>query len=309
MAGWWTILVVTWRRMGEDSLSILAAGVAFQTFFSLFPTLTAVVSLYGLVADPGMVGRQISAVQGVLPPEAVKLVATWLQALVRGPTTRFGIGLIVSVVLAFWSMWSATGMLMTAVNICYGEKQRRGFMSSNLRALALGAGLAFFGVVALALVAVLPAALALLPVHDAWSDLLSLVRWPLLAGIISLALAIVYRYAPDREEPRWQWISWGSIAATALWILGSIAFTTYVSKVGSYDRTYGSLGGVIILLLWFYLTAYVILAGAELNAEIERQTAPANQGPAQRFRLIHDSGDSGTAEPAKGATPRCRRRS
>ena len=309
MAGWWTILVVTWRRMGEDSLSILAAGIAFQTFFSLFPTLTAVVSLYGLVADPGMVGRQISAVQGVLPPEVVKLVATWLQALVRGPTTRFGIGLIVSVVLAFWSMWSATGMLMTAVNICYGEKQRRGFMSFNLRALALGAGLALFGVVGLALVAVLPAALALLPVPDAWSDLLSLVRWPILAGIISLALAIVYRYAPDREEPKWQWISWGSIAATALWILGSIAFTTYVSKVGSYDRTYGSLGGVIILLLWFYLTAYVILAGAELNAEIERQTAPAKQGPAQRFRLIHDSGDSGTAEPAKGATPRCHRRS
>jgi uncharacterized BrkB/YihY/UPF0761 family membrane protein len=91
--------------------------------------------------------------------------------------------------------------------------------------------------------------------------------------------------------------------------LGSIAFTTYVSKVGSYDRTYGSLGGVIILLLWFYLTAYVILAGAELNAEIERQTAPAKQGPAQRFRLIHDFGDGGTAEPAKGATPRCHRRS
>ena len=152
MADWWTILVVTWRRMGEHSLSILAAGVAFETFFSLFPTLTAVVSLYGLVADPGMVGRQVSAVQGVLPPEAVKLVATWLQALVRGPTNRFGIGLIVSVVLAFWSMWSATGMLMTAINICYGEERRRGFMSFNLRALALGAGLALFGVVALALV-------------------------------------------------------------------------------------------------------------------------------------------------------------
>ena len=147
------------------------------------------------------------------------------------------------------------------------------------------------------------------PVPDAWSDLLSLVRWPILAGIISLALAIVYRYAPDREEPKWQWISWGSVAATALWILGSIAFTTYVSKVGSYDRTYGSLGGVIILLLWFYLTAYVILAGAELNAEIERQTAPANQGPAPRFRLIHDSRNSGPAEPAKRATPRCHRRS
>jgi membrane protein len=272
MASWWAILVRTRRRMGKDNLSALAAGAAFRSLLSLFPTLTAVVSLYGLVADPNMVERQITAMQGVLPPEAVKLIATWLQALVQGPTTKFGIGLIVSVLLAFWSMWSATGMLMTAVNICYGEEEKRDFVSFNLHALALGAGLALFGLAALALVAVLPAALAFLPVSDAWGDVLGLVRWPILAGIVILALAIVvYRYAPDRGEPKWQWISWGSVAATALWVLGSIAFTIYVSKVGSYDKTYGSLGAVIILLLWFYLTAYVILAGAELNAEIERQ--------------------------------------
>lgn len=160
MAGWWAVLSATWRRMSKDSLSVLAAGIAFQTFFSLFPTLTAVVSLYGLVADRGMVERQIEAVQGVLPPEAVKLIAVWLHALVQGPTTRFGIGLMVSVVLALWSMWSATGMLMTAVNICYGAEQRRGFLSFNLNALALGAGLALFGILALALIALLPAALA-----------------------------------------------------------------------------------------------------------------------------------------------------
>src|SRR5271165_7481545 len=137
MPSWWAILAATRRRMGEDNLSALAAGAAFQALLSLFPTLTAVVSLYGLVADPNMAERQITAMQGVLPPEAVKLIATWLQALVEGPTKRFGIGLIVSVLLAFWSMWSATGMLMTALNICYGEEQRRGFMSFNLHALTL----------------------------------------------------------------------------------------------------------------------------------------------------------------------------
>src|SRR5580693_1227450 len=293
MASWWAILAATRRRMSKDNISALAAGAAFQSLLSLFPTLTAVVSLYGLVADPNMVERQITAMQGMLPPEAVKLIATWLQPLVQGPTAKFGTGLIVSVLLAFWSMWSATGMLMTAVNICYGEEEKRGFVSFNLHALALGAGLAIFGIAALALVAVLPAALALLPVPDAWGDLLGLVRWPLLAGIVTLALAIVYRYAPNRAEPKWQWISWGSGAATALWILGSIAFTTYVSKVGSYDKTYGSLGAVIILLLWFYLTAYVILAGAELNAEIERQTA---RGAARRARSIHNSSDGSTGE-------------
>jgi membrane protein len=272
MASWWAILAAMRRQMGKDNITALAAGAAFQSLLSLFPTLTAVVSLYGLVADPNMVERQITAMQGVLPPQAVKLIATWLQALVEGQATRFGVGLIVSVLLAFWSMWSATAMLMTAVNICYGEEEKRGF---NLHTLALDAGLALFGIAALALVAVLPATLALLPVSDAWGDMLGLVRWPILAGIVAFALAIVYRYAPDRAEPKWQWISWGSITATALWILGSLAFTTYVSKVGSYDKTYGSLGAVIILLLWFYLSAYVILAGAELNAEIERQTTRA----------------------------------
>jgi membrane protein len=271
MPRWLTILVAARRRMGKDNLSVLAAGVAFQAFFSLFPTLTAAVSLYGLAADPGMVERQIGAIQGVLPPEAVKLIAAWLQALVQGPATRFGIGLVVSLLLALWSMWSATAMLMTAVTICYGEEEKRGFVAFNLRALALGAGLAVFGVAALALVAVLPAAFALLG-SGAWGDALGLVRWPILAAIVILALAVIYRYAPDRAAPKWQWISCGTVAAAALWILGSIAFTTYVSKVGSYDRTYGSLGAVIILLLWFYLTAYVTLAGAELNAELERRT-------------------------------------
>lgn len=285
MTRWWTILRPLWRRMGKDNVSALAAGAAFQALLTIFPTLTAAVSLYGLVADPNMVERQITAMQGVLPPEAVTLIATWLQALVQGPATKFGLGLIVSVLLASWSLWSATGMLMTAVTICYGEEEKRGLVSFNLHALALGAGLALFGTAALALVAVLPAALALLPASDAWDEVLGLVRWPILAAIFILALAIIYRYAPDRTEPKWQWISWGAAAATALWVSGSIGFSFYVSKVGSYDKTYGSLGAVIILLLWFYLTAYVILAGAGLNAEIERQTM--RSAP----RSIHNGSD------------------
>ena len=148
-----------------------------------------------------MVEQQIGSMRGVLPPEAVKLIAAWLQALAQGSATRFGIGLVISVGVAFWSMWSATSMLMTAVNTCYGEEEKRGFISFNLRAVALGSGLALFGVAALALVAVLPAASALLPISDAWGEALGLVRWPLLAGIVSLALAIVYRYAPDRAAP------------------------------------------------------------------------------------------------------------
>jgi membrane protein len=275
MASVWTILRATQRRIGKDNLSALAGGAAFQALLTLFPALTAIVSVYGLVADPNMVEQQIMTMKGILPPEAVTLIATWLQALVQGPPEKFGIGLIVSILLALWSMWTASAMLITAVNVCYGEEETREFVSFNIRALALGTGLALFGATAIALFAVLPAALALLPLADPWHEVLGFLRWPILAGIAILALAIIYRYAPDRAEPRWQWISWGAVAATALWLSGSLGFTAYVSEIGSYDKTYGSLGALIILLLWFYLTAYVVLAGAELNAEIERRRTPS----------------------------------
>jgi membrane protein len=269
----WIILTNTWQRVSNDNLSGLAAGAAFYALLSIFPTLTALVSLYGLVADPNMVARQVTAMGEILPLEAVNLVATWLQVFVQGPPSRFGIGLIVSLILAFWSAWSATAILMTAVHLCYGEEEKRGFVRFNLHAVALTGGLALFGIAAFTLVAVLPAALAFLPVPDAWGDVIALIRWPILVGIVIIALAIIYHYAPNRAEPKWRWMSWGAAVATTLWILGSIAFTVYVSKVGNYDKTYGSLGAVIILLLWLDLSAYVTLIGAELNAEIGRQAA------------------------------------
>ena len=135
MARVWAILTATRRRIGKDNLSALTGGAAFQALLTIFPALTAVVSVYGLVADPNMVERQITTMHGVLPPEAVTLIATWLQVLVQGPTEKFGIGLIVGILLALWSMWAASGMLMTAVNVCYGEEKTRGFVSFNVRAL------------------------------------------------------------------------------------------------------------------------------------------------------------------------------
>ena len=270
----WDILTETLRRVSKDNLPGLAAGAAFYAFLGIFPTLTAVVSVYGLVSDPETVARQISAMDAILPPEANKLVATWLQTFVQGPPSRFGIGLIASVLLAFWSAWSATGILMTAIHICYGEEEKRSFVRFNVDAMALAGGLALFGMGALAVLGAVPAALALLPVPPAWDVVIALVRWPILAGIVLIALAIVYHYAPDRAQSKWQWISWGAVVATALWLLSSAVFTIYVSKIGNYDRIYGSISAVVILLLWFYLSAYIILLGAELNAEIDRQAAP-----------------------------------
>jgi membrane protein len=257
--------------MQHDNVSALAAGTAFYALTSIFPTLTAVVSVYGLIVDPAMVERQVDAMTGLLPPEAIKLVATWLQALVQGPPARFGIGLLVSVLLACWSVWSATVMLMTAVNTCYGAEETRGFVRFNLEALALGTGLVLLGVAAFALVAILPILLSFLPIPAALQSVISLSRWPILAGLGLLVLAIVYRFAPARRLGHWALISWGAAIATVLWLIGSVGFSYYVSAFGSYDRTYGSLGAVVVLLLWFYITAYTILIGAEVNAEVERQ--------------------------------------
>jgi len=268
-------MTCTWQRIFRDNLSALAAAAAFYALLSIFPTLTALVSLYGLVADPAMAERQVAAMQGVLPPEALKLVAAWLQALVQGPTERFGIGLLISVVLASWSVWSATVMLMNAINICYGDEERRSFVRFNLEALALGAGLVLLGVAALTLLAAMPVLLGSLPAPGALHAMISLVRWPILAALVIAALAVVYRYGRARAPRKWQWFSWGAAIATVLWLISSVVFSFYVSAVGSYDKTYGSLGAVIVLLLWFYMTAYVILIGAELNAEMERRAADA----------------------------------
>jgi len=271
--GWRAILKRTWAEMSEDNVSVLAAGVAFYAMLSVFPALSAVVSLYGLVADPNTVEQQVAAMAGFLPPEAVSLMATWLHSLVQAPPQKFGISLIISVLLALWSVRAGTGTLMTAIDICYGEKETRNVVWFNLHAFALTVALVVFGVLSLALVAVLPAVLNLLPVPESWKTILALLRWPILAGLVITALAIVYRYAPNRAEPKWRWVTPGSVAATALWIVASVGFSIYVSTFTNYDKTYGSLGAVIVLMFWLYITAYVILFGAELNAEIERQTA------------------------------------
>jgi membrane protein len=273
---------LTWRGIYKHNLSALAAAAAFYALLSIFPTLTALVSLYGLVADPAMAERQVAAMEGVLPPEALKLVATWLEALVEGPTEKFGIGLLASVLLASWSVWSATVMLMNAINTCYGDVETRGFVRFNFEAVVLGVGLVLFGVASITLVAVVPVLLNGLHAPEGWHAVISLVRWPVLAVLASVLLAIVYRFGRARVLPPWHWFSRGAATATALWLIGSIVFSFYVSEVGSYDRTYGSLGAVIVLLLWFYMTAYIILIGAELNAEAERHAAGQGAAPTER---------------------------
>lgn len=280
--GWWQITRRALKECSSDNVSMLAGGVAFFAFLAVFPALIAAVSLYGLVADPSTVSRQVQSVAGLLPKEAQPLIADQLNSVVTSSGGALGIGLVVSLLAALWSASSGTSNLMQAVNLAYDEKESRGFLRTRGIALLLTIGAVVFVLVTLALVAVAPAVLDTLRLGVVGVVLAQVVRWVLLVGLVVGALAVVYRVAPDRDAPQLAWVSTGSLVAAALWIVGSVGFSLYVNNVGSYNKTYGALAGVVVLLLWLYLTSFIVLLGAEINAEAERQTRQdTTKGPAR----------------------------
>lgn len=268
---WWKLLPEVWQEISANNISMMAAGVAFYALLAIIPGLSALVSLYGLVADPIAVQRLLVSLAGVLPAEAVKLLADQLQALIHAAPAKLGLGLLVSLALAVWSAMSGTTMLMQALTVACDEKEERGLLSFYGTAALLTLGLILSGVVSLLLVAVIPAVLDWLPLPGSWGEAISFVRWPILAALAIIVLGLVYRYAPNRCGPSWSWINPGAVVATLFWVLASAGFSFYVARFGSYDKTYGSLGAVVVLLMWFYLSAYIVLAGAELNTVLARR--------------------------------------
>jgi membrane protein len=280
--GWMDIMWRSWGEISEANLFLIAGGVTYAILLALFPGLAALVSLYGLVLDASQIEKQVGTLSEILPAETQQLLVEQLHKLVEASSGALGIGAAVGVVLALWSASRGMSGLITALNIAYEERERRGFFKLNMLAIGLTIAQLVGGIVIIALVAVLPAALQFLDVGAATKWLLLVVQWPLLIGMVMLGLAILYRYAPDREQPRWRWVSPGAIAATILWVIASIGFTIYVANFNSYDKTYGSLGGVIVLLTWLYLSALMVLLGAVINAQSEKQTGKdSTVGPAR----------------------------
>jgi membrane protein len=271
--GWWDILMRVMEDISNKNLTLIAAGAAFYALLAIPSAITALVSLYGLAFDPADIARQVQATAGVLPDAAIKLLSEQLETLSSHPRSTLGVGFLVSLTLALWSARSATSSMISALNVAYEEPEKRSFIWFQIVALGLTAGLVLFMLVALGLIAVLPAVIDFLPLGEFDKTIASLVRWPLLIVIVMAGLSALYRYAPSRAEPKWRWVSWGAVVATILWLAGSALFSLYVSSFASYDKSYGSLGGVVVLLMWLYLSALVVLLGAELNAEIEHQTA------------------------------------
>jgi membrane protein len=267
---WGSRLVRVWQGINRDNISIMAAGIAYYAMLSIFPGMSALVLTYGLVADPQTIGYHISALSGVLPAEALKLLSDQLNALVSAPPEKLGIGLVISALIALWSSTSATSAMMNALTIAYKGKEERGLFHFYGLSIALTVVGVIFLLLALVLIAGVPAAATRVPLPEIWQQTLALIRFPMLAVLAFLALGTLYRLAPDRRRPGWDFLRAGTIAASLLWLAGSAAFSFYASHFGSYDRTYGSLGAVAIMLVWLYATAYIVLAGAELNGEILR---------------------------------------
>jgi membrane protein len=259
---------------------VVAAGVAFYVFLALVPALIAVISVYGLVAQPADVQRQLESVLAALPPDAADLVLSQVQTIVEQGSASLGFGLVVSVVAALLAASKGMLAMVAALNIAYDEDETRKFLRLRALALLLTVGVAVgavLGVGGMVIVANVAEALGIFG-----EIALTVLRWPVLAALAALALAVLYRYAPDRDPAAWRWVTPGAIAATLLWLVASAGFSLYVRNVGSYNETYGSLAAVVVLLLWLFLTAYAAVFGAELDSEAERQTVKdSTDGPGQ----------------------------
>ena len=270
--GWKEVLQRVASRLKEDHVSLLAAGVAFRALLALFPALIAAVSLWGLLADPETITEEIAGFADALPEEVAAIIEQQLTQIAGTGTGALSGTLVVSILLALWSASGGLAGLIEGCNAAYNEVDRRSFVHKRGLALAFTLGGLVFLLVALGLIAVLPAVLGTLGLGPAAERAVRIGQWPLLALMAMGAMALVYRYAPDRDQAQLRWVTGGAILGTVVWLLASAAFTYYVEVAGDFAETYGALAGVIVLMLWLLLTAFSILLGAEFNAEAERQT-------------------------------------
>jgi len=278
--GWKDIAKRTGKEVKADQVPLLAAGVAFYVLLALFPAIIAGVSIYGLVADPQTVRDQINRLAETLSPETAKLIGQQIQQVTSGAGGALGVATVIGILTALWSASSGMKALITGVNLAYDETEGRKFVKLRGLSILLTLGAMVLLAVAGATIVGFPPIADNLPVALQW--VVSVLRFVVLAVLLVLGLAVLYRYAPDRDEPKWTWVSWGSAVATVLWILASIGFSIYVKSFGNYNKTYGALAGIIILMFWLWLTALIVLVGAELNTEMELQTArDTTKGPEQ----------------------------
>lgn len=271
--GWKDILWRTYAQIQEDRLFAVAAGVVFYGLLAMFPALTAMVSSYGLFTDAATVGGHLAFAAAMMPAGAYDIVQDQVARIVSKSDGALGLTFFLGLGIAIWSANAGMKAMIDALNVAYDEEEKRSFVRLNLVSLAMTLGALAFLLLAVGAVIVVPLVFAWLGLEGWTESLIALARWPVLFVALAGALSLLYRFGPSRRAARWQWISVGSLVAAGLWLIGSAAFSFYLSNFGNFDATYGSLGATIGLMMWLWLSAIAVLVGAELNSEIEHQTA------------------------------------
>ena len=271
--GWKDILLRVFANVSNHRILALAAGMTYYSLLAIFPALAALVAVYGLFAEPSSIARHLDQVAGFLPGGAIDVARDQLDRVASKGAQTLGLTFLAGLCISLWSANAAMKSLFDTLNIVYGEEEKRGFVKLNAMSLLFTVGGIVFVLAALGSIVVVPVVLNYVGLSNAADLLLRLGRWPAMFVVLTFALAFIYRNVPSREPPQWRWISWGSAAATILWLGVSALFSWYAANFGQFNETYGSLGAVIGFMTWLWISAIVILLGAELDAEMEHQTA------------------------------------
>jgi membrane protein len=272
--GWWEVLKRTWQESSRDNLNLVAAGVAFYAFLAFVPLLAALVLTYGLVAEPATVVGHFRHLTSLMPADAARLIGEQLMSMTQSAGSAKGIALLLSILVALYGAMRGATSIITALNVVYNVDEERSFVRKTLLAMLITLGALVCLLLGILAISALGYLEHLLPFSSSALHLvLKIVSWAAAAATVSVLIAALYRYAPNRPNPKWRWLTPGSIAATAAWLTATLGFGFYVANFGNYNATYGSLGAVIVFLTWLYVTAYILLLGGELNAELEKQTS------------------------------------
>lgn len=269
--GWKDILVRTWKEFQDDQAPLVTAGVTFFTLLAIFPGIGAFVALWGLFGDVRAAQADLQSLSGVLPGGAIAIIGDQMENLAATGEGGLSLAALGGLLLSIWSANGAMKAVIAGVGIAYDEKEKRGFVAKTLTSLAFTVGFLLFAMAAAAVLVAQPAIESVMGRPAALA--FAAVAWPALLTALVAGLAILYRYGPSRDRPKWRWITWGSVFAGVAWLVASTAFSLYVANFGSYDETYGPLGAVVGFMTWIWISVMVMLFGAELNSEIEHQTA------------------------------------
>ena len=272
VAGWKDIAYRIYQGISEDRIVAISAGVTFFVILALFPGIAGLISLYGMVADVSAVGHHLDTLAGIMPEGGTQVIGDQIARLTAQPAQKLGFATIVSLAISLWSANGGMKAMFDAMNVVYHEKEKRGFFRLNATSLALTFGAIAFVIVSLVIITAAPAIMDFLGLSSATALVVKIARWPLLLIASSFFIAVIYRFGPSRDKPKWRWVSVGSIFASLLWLAASLLFSWYAEHFGSYNKTYGSLGAAIGFMTWIWLSCIVMLVGAKINAETEHQT-------------------------------------